>query len=96
MPDELDVNPMANRSAGPEPPVLRAEHRESSLTRLVEQQAAKIPSDFFLAAALGSMLASLTLELTGRRKVGHFVGMWPGPLLVMGVYNKLVKLLGPR
>ena len=96
MPDELDVNPVANRSALPEAPVLRAEHRESSLTRLLEQQAAKIPSDFFLAAALGAMVTSLTCELTGRQKVSRFVGMWPGPLLVMGVYNKLVKLLGPR
>jgi hypothetical protein len=95
-PDELDVNPAANRGALPEVPVLRAEHRESSLTRLLEQQTAKIPSDFFLAAALGAMLTSLTLELTDRRKASRFVGMWPGPLLVMGVYNKLVKLLGPR
>jgi hypothetical protein len=87
---------MANRSPAPEAPVVRAEHRESSLTRLLEQQTAKIPSDFFLAAALGSMLTSLVLELAGRRRQGRFVGMWPGPLLVMGVYNKLVKLLGAR
>jgi hypothetical protein len=45
--------------------------------------------------ALVSM-ASLTCELAGRRRASRFIGMWPGPLLVMGVYNKLVKLLGPR
>jgi hypothetical protein len=96
MPDELEVNPVANRTAVSEAPVLRAEHRESSLTRLIEQQAAKIPSDFFLAAALGAMVASLSFELAGRRRSSRFIGMWPGPLLVMGVYNKLVKTLGPR
>jgi hypothetical protein len=42
------------------------------------------------------MVASLTCELAGRRRASRFIGMWPGPLLVMGVYNKLVKLLGPR
>lgn len=96
MPDDLEVNPLANRTALPDAPVRRPEHRDSSLTRLLEQQSAKISSDLFLAAALGSMLASLTCELTGRRRVSRFIGMWPGPLLVMGVYNKLVKVLGTR
>ncbi len=96
MPDDLEMNPRANRTAHPEPPVLRPEHREGSLTRLLEQQTAKIPSDFFLAVALSAMVASLAFELSDRRKVSRFFGMWPGPLLVMGVYNKLVKLMGPR
>jgi hypothetical protein len=96
MAEDLEVNPVADRTSLREPPVLRSEHGESSLTRLIEQQTAKIPSDFFLAAALGAMAASLTFELTGRQRVSRFVGMWPGPLLVMGVYNKLVKVLGPR
>jgi hypothetical protein len=96
MSDDLEVNPMANRGPAPEAPILRAEHLESSLTRLLEQQTAKIPSNVFLAAALASMLTSLVLELAGRRNQSRFVGMWPGPLLVMGVYNKLVKLLGAR
>ena len=93
---DLEVNPAAHRPAMPEPPVLRPEHAESSLTRLLEQQAAKVPSDLFLAAALVSMVASLGCELTGRQRGSRFLGMWPGPLLVMGVYTKLVKLLGPR
>jgi hypothetical protein len=91
-----DVNPAARHIVSIEPPVLRPEHAESSLTRLLEQQAAKIPSDVFLTAALVSMVASLTCELTGRRRASRFIGLWPGPLLIMGVYNKLVKLLGAR
>lgn len=93
-----DVNPAseASRTSYEATPVIRAEHVESSLTRMVEHQAAKIPSDFFLFVALCAMVVSLVGDLTGRDRVGRFVGMWPGPLLVMGVYNKLVKTLGPR
>ncbi|OFZ18641.1 MAG: hypothetical protein A2X94_01725 [Bdellovibrionales bacterium GWB1_55_8] len=77
-------------------PVFRAEHAESTLTRLIEQQTAKIPSDFFLFLALGSMAASAAFELTNRQKASRFVGMWPAALLSMGMYNKLVKILGAR
>lgn len=92
------VNPAAraSRTSYRETPVLRAEHREGPLTRMLEQQAAKIPSDVFLFLALGSMGAALLLELYGKRETGRFIGMWPAPLLVMGVYNKLVKVIGPR
>jgi hypothetical protein len=93
---DQDVNPAAGRVGARESPVLRPEHAESSFTRLLEQQAAKIPSDLFLSAAIASMVISLGCELTDRRRASRFIGMWPGPLLVMGVYNKLVKLLGPR
>lgn len=77
-------------------PVFRAEHGETRLTRLVEQQAAKVSSLIFLASAIGAMVASLAFELAGRRKVSRFIGLWPGPLLTMGVYNKLVKTFGAR
>lgn len=77
-------------------PVFRAEHGENRVTRLVEQQSAKVPSFIFLAASLLSMTVSLGLELAGKRRESRFIGMWPGPLLTMGVYNKLVKIFGAR
>lgn len=77
-------------------PVFRAEHGENWLTRVVEQQSAKVPSDWFLIASLAAMAASFVLEVTGHRRQSRFIGMWPGPLLVMGVYNKLVKTFGAR
>jgi hypothetical protein len=97
-PRPLEANPASASSARSyeAAPVLRAEHKESSLARLVEHQTAKIPSEVFLVAALGSMTVSLLGELTGRPRLSRLVGMWPGPLLVMGVYNKLVKMFGPR
>ena len=46
--------------------------------------------------ALGAMGLSLMLELNDRRRESRFVGQWPAPLLLMGMYNKLVKTLGRR
>ena len=93
----LDVNPAARESlAGVPVPVVRPEHAEGELARLIEQQTAKVPSHWFLFAAVGSMCASLGLELSGRTRASRFVGMWPTPLLVAGMYNKLVKTLGTR
>jgi hypothetical protein len=94
----LDVNPAseASRSSYEATPVLRTEHGESTFTRMVEQQTARIPSDMFLFASLCAMAVAFGAEVTGRTRVSRFVGMWAGPLLVMGVYNKLVKTFGPR
>jgi hypothetical protein len=92
-----DVNPASEASLirYQPSPVLREEHAEGRITRLIEQQTAKIPSDVFLVAALAAMGTSLVLEVASRRRLSRFIGMWPAPLLVMGVYNKLVKLLHP-
>ncbi len=93
-----DVNPASEASerSYEAAPVLRIEHAEDSFTRIIEQQTAKVPSNVFLVLAFGAMGASLWFELRGNQRMSRFVGMWPGPLLVMGVYNKLVKTFGPR
>jgi hypothetical protein len=95
---ELPTNPMSEASeiVFEAAPVFRAEHGESRMTRLVEQQAAKVPSLAFLALATTVMVASLALEFGGRRRASRFLGMWPGPILTMGVYTKLVKTFGAR
>jgi hypothetical protein len=95
---EPDINPASQKSrfSYVPAPVLRAEHAENALTRLIEQQTAKIPSDYFLFTALASMAVSLALELSGRRRGSRFIGMWVSPLLTLGIYNKLIKVLGPR
>ncbi|MFN7134629.1 MAG: hypothetical protein ACK4N5_21295 [Myxococcales bacterium] len=93
-----EVNPASERSEFDyeAAPVKRAEHVESSLTRLIEQQTAKIPSDVFLFSAICAMGASLYFESQHDERLSRFVGMWVAPLLIMGVYNKLVKILAPR
>lgn len=93
----IEVNPAAEEPLFDAPVrVIRPEHAEGDLARLIEQQTAKVPSHWFLFAALGSMCASLGLELSGRTRASRFVGMWPSTLLVAGMYNKLVETLGTR
>jgi hypothetical protein len=72
----------------------RAEHREGFVARSIEQQTAKLPSDTFLWAALGSIGASLVLQARGKREYANFVGQWAPTFLILGMYNKLVKLQG--
>ncbi len=72
----------------------RTEHQEGPVARAIEQQTAKLPSDTFLWAALGSIGLSLSLKVLGRRHDALFVGQWAPTFLLLGIYNKLVKLHG--
>lgn len=71
-----------------------AQHTEGPLARTIEQQTAKLPSDVFLWAALGSIGTSAVLQLMGKKQASLFVGDWVAPLLLFGVYNKIVKTQG--
>ena len=70
------------------------EHTEGPVARAIEQQTARLPSDTFLWMAGGSIAASLTLKLMGRDKDALFVGQWAPTFLILGLYNKLVKVAG--
>lgn len=70
------------------------EHQEGQTASMIEEQTAKLPSDVFLWSAIGSMGASLTLKLLGKKDESLFIGQWAAPLLILGLYNKLVKLEG--
>jgi hypothetical protein len=70
------------------------EHSEGAVARAIEQQTAKLPSDTFLWMAGGSIAASMTLKLMGRDKDALFVGQWAPTFLILGLYNKLVKVAG--
>ena len=71
-----------------------SDYREGPLARNIEQQTAKLPSDTWLWAAFGSIGASLFCQMSGREKTGNFIGHWAPTFLLLGVYNKLVKLHG--
>ena len=71
-----------------------ASQREGTVARTIEQQTAKIPSDWFLWAALGSIGASLVFSITGAQKKANVIGQWAPTFLILGMYNKLVKLHG--
>lgn len=69
-------------------------HSEGTVARTIEQQTAKLPSDVFLWAAIGSIGVSAVLQLMGKKKASLFVGEWVSPFLLFGVYNKIVKVAG--
>ncbi|HZS35368.1 MAG TPA: hypothetical protein VFF06_01000 [Polyangia bacterium] len=64
---------------------------EGSLTRAVEKQTARIPSMVFLGLAGASIAGALAAFLAGRRQLAAFIGEWAPTVLLLGVYNKLVK-----
>ena len=64
------------------------------MARTIEEYTAKLPSDLFLWAALGSMAVSATLKIMKKDEEALFVGQWPAPFMLLGLYNKLVKVEG--
>ncbi len=64
---------------------------EDKITNVIEKQTVKLPSDTFLFSALGAAAVSLAFKLTGKDRNATFIGQWVAPILIMGVYNKLVK-----
>jgi len=69
-------------------------HREGPIARQIEQYTAEIPSDIYLWAAGASMVGSLMLFTCGQKHASLFVGQWAPTLLIMGLYNKVVKVAG--
>jgi len=72
----------------------KSQHTEGEVTKKIEDQTAKIPSDMYLYAALLSMLTSLSFQVAGKRHTSLFFGQWAAPFLLFGIYNKLVKQEG--
>jgi hypothetical protein len=69
-------------------------HSEGRVAKTIEEQTAKLPSDAFLWLAVGSIVASATMQMLGKKHVSLFVGQWAPTFLIFGLYNKLVKQLG--
>ncbi|QHS53351.1 hypothetical protein [Edaphobacter sp. 12200R-103] len=74
--------------------VSKGEAREDQVTAAIEKVTSQVPSSAYLAAALASMIASLTFKASKKDHAALFVGQWAAPFLLMGIYNKLVKLHG--
>ena len=82
----MDMN--IDRSLGGE------EQREGPVARAIERQTSKIPSDVFLWTGLGAIALSLGLRIAGQKNASTFVGEWVPTVLLLGVYNKIVKVAG--
>ncbi|KAF2510646.1 hypothetical protein E0W73_17715 [Flavobacterium foetidum] len=74
--------------------LLQNENTEGTTAKAIEEQTSKLPSDLFLYASLASMGTSLALKCIGKQHTALFVGQWAAPFLLLGIYNKLVKLEG--
>jgi len=87
------VNAM-NRISYEKSPQEAWQHSEGSVARTIEQQTAKLPSDLFLWAAGASIVGSLALRCMGDKDGSNFVAHWAPTFLLLGVYNKIVKVAG--
>jgi len=65
--------------------------KEDDTTKAIEKQTIKIPSDVFLFTAIGTMAISLALKCLRKPKDAVFVGQWAAPILILGIYNKMIK-----
>jgi hypothetical protein len=72
----------------------RRSRTEDEFTRTVEEYTSAIPSSAYLGVAFGAMALSLLFQLTGQGKWGNFIAQWVPTWLIIGLYNKLVKLEG--
>ncbi|MFO0591832.1 MAG: hypothetical protein U0441_30070 [Polyangiaceae bacterium] len=83
------------------------EQKEGPVAKAIEEQTAKIPSDVFLWAAGAAILGSLAFQVIGTDRGGlfsmfrrrratpaTFIGMWAPTILLLGIYNKIVKVAG--
>jgi hypothetical protein len=70
------------------------EHPEGELTKSIEHFTSMVPSGTYLSLAVGSIGLSAALHLLGRKEDAQFVGHWVPTILLLGIYNKLVKQHG--
>ena len=65
---------------------------EGKTTSAIDQATGRVPSVAYLSFALGAMAVSAALVLRGRKQLGNFIGQWAPSILIMGLYNKLLKV----
>ncbi|HET8574299.1 MAG TPA: hypothetical protein VFL76_10575 [Edaphocola sp.] len=69
-------------------------HQEGKLAEAIEEQTAKLPPDTFLWSAAASMALSMGLKCINKKHLAQMAGQWTAPLLLFGIYNKIVKTMG--
>ena len=70
------------------------EVKEGQTTALIESYTSKVPSGFYLGAAIASIAASVVFKVSKKDHAALFVGQWVAPFLILGLYNKMVKQHG--
>lgn len=67
---------------------------EGPVAKAIEEKTSRFPSDVFLWTAGGAIAASIALQATHHKERGNFVAQWVPTILLLGLYNKMVKLHG--
>jgi hypothetical protein len=74
--------------------VAAGEHKEGAITKTIEHYTSMVPSGTYLTLAVGSIGLAAAMKLMGRDKDAQFIGHWVPTILILGLYNKLVKVEG--
>ncbi len=64
-----------------------AQDAQTQYFRVTDQ----VPGEVWYWAALGSIIASATLFLVGKRDWSIFVGQWPPTFLLFGMFHKILR-----
>lgn len=65
---------------------------DGKLTKAIDNQITKIPTSFFILLAGGVVALSLGLAVNEKKKSwASYVGQWVPTLLLLGIYDKIVK-----
>jgi hypothetical protein len=68
--------------------------QEGEVAKTIEKYTSKIPSDVYLWGGLGLLASAVILQAFRQKHAGLMIGQIATPILLMGVYNKLVKQQG--
>ncbi len=72
---------------------LSSRYKTEVPNEVVEEQTKKIPNLVFLGLAGLAVAASAGLTFgTEKKTLGNFIGLWVPTIMLLGVYNKMVKL----
>lgn len=61
------------------------------VAKTIEKETTSLSSELFLLAGLSCLGASALLRVVGLRSLGQFVGQVATPVLIMGLYSKILK-----
>ena len=66
-------------------------NRQQNPQNIVFQVLDSVPGQFWYLCGIGSIAASLVLQLSGQKNWADFVGKWPPTFFAIGLYHKLVR-----
>ena len=70
------------------------EHEEGAMTKAIEHYTSMVPSGTYLTLAMSAIGLAALMHLSGRKQDAQFIGHWVPTILLLGLYNKLVKVQG--